>query len=73
MKNSETVPNLLAILKSHQERPPKSVIEPPKRSRRDPTYVKCLNHPKVVSGGTSAAVALEVSAAPVEKGGGEHN
>ena len=46
MKNSETVPNLLTILESHQERPLKSVLEPPERSRHDPTYVECLNHPK---------------------------
>ena len=46
MKNSETVPNLLANLESHQERPPKSVPKPPERSKHDPTYVECLNHPK---------------------------
>ena len=46
MKNFETVPNLLANHKSHQEHPPKSVPEPPERSRHDPTYVECLNHPE---------------------------
>ena len=46
MNNVETVPNLCANPESHQERPPKSVLEPPKRSRHDPTYVECLNHPK---------------------------
>ena len=46
MKNSEIMPNLLANLESHQEHPPKSVIEPHERSKHDPTYVECLNHPK---------------------------
>ena len=32
--------------KSYQERPPKSVLKLPQRSRHDPTYVECLNHPK---------------------------
>ena len=46
IKNSETVPNLLVNLESHPECPPKPVLEPPERSRRDPTYVECRNHPK---------------------------
>ena len=42
----ETVPTLLARHGSHRARPPKSVYEPPERSKHDPTYVECLNHPK---------------------------
>ena len=42
----EIVPTLLARHRSHRARPPKSVHEPPERSRHDPTYVECLNHPK---------------------------
>ena len=42
----ETEPTLRAIHESHLPRPPKSVHEPPKQSRNDPTYIECLNHPK---------------------------
>ena len=58
---------------SHQARPPKSVLEPPERSRYDPTCDECLNHPEAVGGGTSASVAapeVSVAAVPVEEGGG---
>ena len=46
MKNFETLPNLLANHESHQERPPKSILEPPERLRHGPMYVECLNHSK---------------------------
>ena len=64
MKNSEPVPNLLANHESHQERPPKSVSEPPEQSRYDPIR-RMSESFEVVDGGTS------VVAAPVEEGGGE--
>ena len=73
MKNVETVPNPPVIHESHQERPPKSVLEPPKRSRHDPTYVMSESS-EVVSGGMSAATEsapdVLVASAPVEEGGG---
>ena len=46
VKIVETMPTLHAIHESHQAHPPKFVHEPPERSRHDPTYVECLNHPK---------------------------
>ena len=46
MRIIETVPTLCASHGSHRARPPKSIHEPPKRARHDPTYVECLNHPK---------------------------
>ena len=62
----EELQNLLANHESHQERPPKSVLELPERSR--------LESSEVVGGETSIAViaAPEVSTAstPVKEGGG---
>ena len=46
VKNVETMPNPLVNHESHQERLPKSVLEPPKQSRHDPMNDECLNHPK---------------------------
>ena len=46
VKNVEIMPNLLVNHESHQERPPKSVLEPPEWLRHDLTYVECLNHLK---------------------------
>ena len=67
MKNTETVPNLLINHESHQERPPKSVLELPERSR--------LESSEVVGGETSIAVIAtpDVSTASKlveEEGGG---
>ena len=66
MKNVETVPTLLINHESHQERPPKSVLELPERSR--------LESSEVVGGETSIAVIAtpDVSTASklVEEGGG---